>query len=85
MISLGRSGQVETVVADNLSLPGHSPAQYERFARLWHLSRDMSANRSAVDLCTMKMISGLRETQEQIVDIGFLILSSAQIYTFIHT
>ena len=60
LISLARVGEVETVVATSLSLTTHSPAQYERFARLWHLSRDVNTNRSAVDLCTMKMISGLQ-------------------------
>lgn len=64
LISLARHGQVETVVADNMSVATqHSPGQYESFAMLWHLSRDMSANRSAVDLCTMKMVAGLRGGQ----------------------
>ena len=64
LISLARLGQVETVVAASLGgqdSPDHSPAHYERFARLWHLSRDLSSSRSAVDLCTLKMVSGLRE------------------------
>ena len=57
---LARQGQVETVVVDSLIVTSqHSPGQYERFARLWPLSWDMSA----VDLCTMKMISGLRGGQ----------------------
>ena len=63
LISLARLGQVETVVAASLggqASSDHSPAHYERFARLWHLSRDLSSGRSAVDLCTLKMVSGLR-------------------------
>ena len=63
LISLARGGQVENVVAASLgglARTEHSPAQYERFARLWHLSRDLTSSRSAVDLCTLKMVSGLR-------------------------
>ena len=33
---------------------------YQRFSTLWHLSRDLTSSRSAVDLCTLKMVSGLR-------------------------
>ena len=64
LISLARLGQVETVVAASLggrASSDHSPAHYERFARLWHLSRDLSSGRATVDLCTLKMVSGLRE------------------------
>ena len=41
LIRLARLGQVETVVAASLGGQALSPAHYERFARLWHLSRDL--------------------------------------------
>ena len=31
-----------------------------RFAQLWHLSRDMTGSKKTLDLCILKMVSGLR-------------------------
>ena len=60
LVSLAR-GRVEKVVAASLQVPATSPAQYERYARLWQLSRNLREQTSstALDLCSVKMMSGL--------------------------
>ena len=60
LVSLAR-GRVEKVVAASLQVPATSPGQYERYARLWQLSRNLREQTSstALDLCSVKMMSGL--------------------------
>ena len=61
LVSLARA-RVETVVASSLlQVPASSPVQYERFARLWQLSRNLreQSSSTALDLCSVKMLSGL--------------------------
>ena len=60
LVSLARA-RVETVVASSLQAPASSPVQYERFARLWQLSRNLreQSSSTALDLCSVKMLSGL--------------------------
>ena len=66
LINIAKVGEVETVLASSLTRTTHSPAQYQRFASLWHLSRDLVSSgnsKSAMDLCTIKMIFGLRSSR----------------------
>jgi len=51
---------VETVVAESLHAAASSVNVYKRFAQLWHLSRDMTGSKKTLDLCILKMVSGLR-------------------------
>jgi len=54
--------QLESVVARSLqsTQPGPSVCVYRRFARLWHLSRDIPGTRKTLDLCLYKMVAGLQ-------------------------
>eukprot|EP00092_Neocalanus_flemingeri_P000320 GFUD01000342.1.p1 GENE.GFUD01000342.1~~GFUD01000342.1.p1 ORF type:complete len:1526 (+),score=540.23 GFUD01000342.1:2184-6761(+) len=54
--------QVESVVASSLAMStsSSSVSVYQRFAQLWHLSRDLPGTRQTLDLCLLKMVAGLR-------------------------
>jgi len=53
--------QVESIVAGSLSISNSSSVSvYQRFAKLWHLSRDLPGTRRTLDLCMLKMVGGLR-------------------------
>jgi hypothetical protein len=54
-------GQVESIVARSLTTsPSMCVSVCERFAQLWHLSRDLAGTRGTLDLCMLKMVGGLR-------------------------
>ena len=59
---------VENVVAESLQsdISASSVNVFRRFAQLWHLSRELTGARRTLDLCLLKMVSGLRSEKSAV-------------------